>query len=187
METEYRKLKGENMRLKTVTRCSEDIKALEKINEEAIPASERNTLDDMLSTGAELIGIYAENEPIGFLVIRKYNKICYLAYLAVKQELRSNGIGSAALKALIAEYNDYQVVVEFEAPTAHSENDDIKLRRKHFYLKNGFNETGWVTYYDETEFEIGSSVRECDVGGFGEFTEYLSTVISDHIPKPYQK
>ena len=77
METEYRKLKGENMRLKTVTRYSEDIKALEKINEEAIPASERNTLDDMLSTGAELIGICVENEPIGFLVIRKYKKICY--------------------------------------------------------------------------------------------------------------
>ena len=68
------------MRLKTITRYSEDIKALEKINEEAIPTSERNTLDDMLSTGAELIGIYAENEPIGFLVIRKYKKICYLAY-----------------------------------------------------------------------------------------------------------
>ena len=187
METEYRKLKGENMRLKTVTRYSEDIKALEKINEEAIPASERNTLDDMLSTGAELIGICVENEPIGFLVIRKYKKICYLAYLAVKQELRSNGIGSAALKVLIAEYSDYQVVVEFEAPTAHSENDDIKLRRKHFYLKNGFNETGWFTYYDETEFEIGSSVQEFDVGGFGEFTEYLSTVLSDHIHKSYQK
>jgi len=105
----------------------------------------------------------------------------------VKQELRSNGIGSSALKVLIAEYSDYQVVVEFEAPTAHSENDDIKLRRKHFYLKNGFNETGWFTYYDEMEFEIGSSVQEFDVGGFGEFTEYLSTVISDHIPKPYQK
>lgn len=60
----------------------------------------------------------------------------------MKQELRSNGIGSAALKVLIAEYSDYQVIVEFEAPTAHSENDDIKLRRKHFYLKNGFNETG---------------------------------------------
>ena len=78
METEYRKLKGEKIRLKTVTRYSEDIKALQKINEEAIPASERNTLDDMLSTGAELIGIYAENEPIGFLVIRKYKKYAIL-------------------------------------------------------------------------------------------------------------
>ena len=135
METEYRKLKGENMRLKTVTRYSEDIKALEKINEEAIPASERNTLDDMLSTGAELIGICVDNEPIGFLVIRKYKKICYLAYLAVKQELRSNGKLKAKLNIAVDADKD-SVIAQALADEKVKEATDGKNIIKQIYVPN---------------------------------------------------
>jgi len=43
------------------------------------------------------------------------------------------------------------------------------------------------TFYDDTEFEIGNAGMDFDAELFGEFTEHLSEIVSDYIPKPYKK
>ena len=179
------------MELRTLKRGSADQEILERINEEAIPEEERNSLEELFSTGAdgnlEILGIYTEGEPVGFLVVRKYRRIRYLAYFAVRSDLRSRGIGSLALQNLAARDPGCSTVVEYEAPLPESGPDDLRQRRKDFYLRNGFYETGWYTFYDGTEFEIGCSEPDFDEKAFGEFIDYLGTIISDHIPKPYRK
>ena len=179
------------MEMRTVCRGSADQEILERINEEAIPENERNTLDDLFATGMdgnlEILGIYDQDEPVGFLVVRKYRRIRYLAYLAIRRDLRSRGIGGSAVRELIRRNPGCRTVVEFEAPDSDSAGNSLKVRRKHFYLRNGFNETGWFTSYDGTEFEIGCSGQTFDEKEFGEFIDYLGTIISDHIPKPYRK
>ena len=172
--------------LKTVGKCSGYKEILEKINIEAIPECERNSLDDLIDTGAELLGIFLGGSPVGFFVLREYRSIIYLAYFAVSREHRSEGIGSRALKTLIEENKDRGIVVEFESP-AGSKKDDMAARRRDFYLRNGFYETGWYTFYNETEFEIACTSASLDIGTFTEFTVYLSKLVSDHIPKPYRK
>ena len=142
------------MELKKLTIDSPDIPALEEINEEAIPDCERNSFTDLMNTGATILGIY-EDGPVGFLVIREYRSILYLAYLAVNSSLRSKGIGGMALNELVSNYVNYMIVVEYETPNS--------------------------------EFEIGCAGMEFDAELFGEFTEHLSTIVSDHIPKPYKK
>ena len=173
--------------LKELMKEAEDLPILEKINEEAIPECERNSLQDLLSTGAAVTGIYAEGEPAGFFVTRDYGNITYLAYLAVRSDLRSKGLGGMSLQKLLEKYADKQVVVEYEAPLSGSGADDINRRRKNFYMRNGFEETGWFTFYDDTEFEIGCANRPFDICEFRSFVEYLSSIISDHIPAPYRK
>ena len=174
------------MELMKLTIDSQDIQALEEINEEAIPECERNSLMDLMNTGATILGIY-EDGPVGFLVIREYKSILYLAYLAVDRALRSKGIGGKALKRLVSNNTDRMIVVEYEAPNPSLPENELNVRRKGFYKRNGFCETGYFTFYDNTEFEIGCAGMEFDAGLFGEFTEYLSTIVSDHIPKPYKK
>ena len=175
------------MILKVLSNGSEDIALLEKINEEAIPENERNSLADLMATGADVIGIYENDEPAGFLVVREYGEIVYLAYLATRYDLRGQGIGGRALEKLVAMHRDQPVIVESEAPADCSDENDMNQRRKQFYLRNGFFETGWYTYYDETEFEIGCSKKDYDAEAFERFVAYLSSIISDHIPKPYRK
>ena len=174
------------MELRKLTIDSPDIRTLEEINEEAIPECERNSLRDLMDTGAIVLGIYIDG-PVGFLVIREYKSILYLAYLAVDSALRSKGIGGRALKELVSNNGDHMIVVEFEAPDPFSTDNELKNRRKEFYKRNGFCETGYFTFYDDTEFEIGCAGLEFDADLFGEFTEHLSTIVSDHIPKPYTK
>lgn len=179
------------MELRKVCRGSADQEILEEINEEAIPENERNSLDDLFATGEdgnlEILGIYEKNEPVGFLAVRQYRRIRYLAYLAVRSDLRSRGIGGSAIRQLIGKDPECRTVVEFEAPDPDSVNNCLRIRRKAFYLRNGFYETGWFTAYDGTEFEIGCSKQTFDEKEFGEFIDYLGTIVTDHIPKPYRK
>ena len=172
--------------LKKIEKNNPDKMILEKINDEAIPECERNSLDDLIDTGAEVIGIYLDKKPVGYFVLREYEPILYLAYFAVSDKLRSKGIGSKALMSLIESKKDYQIVVEYENPL-NDDPDDMKNRRRGFYIRNGFYETGWYTFYDETEFAIGCTSTAFDEKVFGEFTQYLSSIVFDHIPKPYRK
>lgn len=173
------------MELKTVTAQSPDLAALEAINAEAIPAPERNTLSDMLDTGAEIIGIYRNDVPAGFFAVRAFRQIRYLAYFAVRHDLRLQGIGSAAIRALQTQYAGCRLIAEYESPDAVCENNRIRLRRQDFYLRNGFRLTGWHTRYDGTEFTVVCSGKEYDADEFRDFIAYLGTVITDHIPAPF--
>lgn len=172
--------------LKRVEKNSENIGILEKINIEAIPECERNSLDELIDTGAEVLGIFLDGFPVGYFVLREYKSIIYLAYFAVSCEHRSKGTGSKALTQLISETEDRQMVVEYEAPSGNDRND-MAVRRRDFYMRNGFYRTGWYTFYDETEFEIASTSVSFDTEVFNEFVQHLSTLVSDHIPKPYRK
>ena len=98
-------------------------------------------------------GIFLNDSPIGYFVLRAYKSILYLAYVAVSCERRSEGIGSKALTKLIDEKKDYQIVVEFEAPPG-SEPDHLSARRRAFYLRCGYHETGVFMAYSGDEFEV---------------------------------
>ena len=180
-----RKEEGIHMKIREMTAASGELPALEAINEEVIPEMERCALADMLATGAKVFCIDVEGEPAGYMAVRCWRNFLYLAFLAVRADLRSAGIGGEAVRELIRRYPDRQVVVEYEAPDVCSGNRDERLRRKGFYLRNGFHETGWRTCYDGTEFEIGCSVPDFDAEGFKAFADYLAGIVSDHIPNPY--
>lgn len=175
------------MDLRAVTRESEDIQILERINEDALPDNERVPLVGMMESGAEVIGIYEKKEPVGFLVLRKFRNIRYLAFLAVRKDRRCRGTGGRALREFLNQYEENQVVVEFETPDPNAEKTDMRHRRKNFYLRNGFFETGWYNYYDDVEFEIGCSKREYDAEAYEDFVDFFDTIVPGYMPKPYQK
>ena len=104
------------MEIREIREDSEDLSILEAINEEAIPEIERCALSDMLATGAKVWCIDHEQEPVGFMAVRYYRNLVYLAYFAVRKDLRSKGIGGRAVRELIRQNPDKQVVVEYEAP-----------------------------------------------------------------------
>ena len=171
------------MEIREITEDSEDLPVLEEINNEAIPEIERCALSDMLATGAKVWCIDYHQEPAGFMAVRYFRNLVYLAYFAVRKDLRSKGIGGRAVRELIRQNPGRQVVVEYEAP----DSPEVCNAVKRFYLRNGFFETGWYTYYDNTEFEVGCSQQEFDSKEFIAFAENIAKVVSDHIPNPFRK
>lgn len=73
-----------DVQLRIITQNSPEVSKLEIINEEAFPISERNSIDDLYASGhdgnLDMIGIYADNELVGFFAVRKFGRIRYMAY-----------------------------------------------------------------------------------------------------------
>ena len=175
------------MEIREMNGGSAEIGTLERINEEAFPPEERCTLNDLLNTGASVLCIDEGGKQAGFMAVRYYRNLVYLAYLAVRSDMRSGGIGSRALRELISRNPDKQVIVEYEAPDSGSGNNGERIRRREFYRRAGFYETGWYTHYDNTLFEIGCSRPDFDSASLTAFAEEIAKVVSDHVPNPFQK
>ncbi len=164
---------------------------LDRINEEAFPEWERVSLDDLYASGTDgefsLLCIECAGKTAGFFAVRRFEQLLYIAFFAIEKSLRKNGIGRAALAELRRFCPGCQIVTELEAPSADAPLDEIRSRRKRFYLRNGFSETGWCSYYSGTEFEIVCTEPDFDHEAFGRLFQYLQTVAPDFRPKLYRK
>ena len=170
---------------------SADISLAEKVNNEAFPDNERVEISDLFEFGKdgkmELLGIYDGGEFCGFFVMRKPERIAYIAYFAVCREKRSHGIGGRALKLLSERYPDRQIVVDFEAPDESCTENAVRLRRREFYYRNGFYPTGWFQFYMQTEFEIACSSEDFDKAALEEMNAELHARYAPYDPHLYRK
>ena len=143
---------------------AEDIGCFEQINDEAFPLSERMRFDEIFEfasdTNTDVLGIYDDKMPIGFVVLLKNEACGYIFFLAIDRHMRSKGYGSAAIRKLLEVYSDLQLILDFEAIDENAENYAQRIRRKDFYLKNGFHETGNYTMLRDDRFEVVCSGGE---------------------------
>lgn len=179
------------MNFKKLERNSADVPLLEKLNNQAFPENERIDIDDIFSfsesDGREVIGIYTDNEFSGFIVTMKFRKCVYICYLAICSEKRSKGIGGRSLKMLKEYYPDCQIVVDFEAPDEHSSNNAQRIRRRNFYYRNDFYETGYYQFYMETEFEIACNKPNFDKAEFERLIAEIHSKVPDFNPHLYRR
>lgn len=78
----------------------------------------------------------------------------YICYLAIDSHTRSKGYGSAAIQKILEVYLELQLVLDFEVIDENAENNEQRIRRKNFYLRNGFHETGNYTMLRGNRFEV---------------------------------
>ena len=95
---------------------------------------------------------------IGMIFLIFYDDIAYLMYAAIDKKYRNKGFGSLVLGDLILRQVDASILLCIERPSAKKE--DIKVRRKDFYLRNGFYETGCFIEDSGVEYEFLSSSKE---------------------------
>lgn len=86
---------------------------------------------------------------IGIEYIITYDSIAYLMYFAIDENLRENGYGSKILKDLIERY---EIVILSIEKVNQLNNNSIK--RKQFYLRNGFYETNKFIKDNGIEYEV---------------------------------
>ena len=179
------------MYFRKLDKNSVDIPKLENLNNQSFPDNERIEIDDMFSfsekSGREVLGIYTNDKFSGFIITIKYGKCVYICYFAVCPEKRSQGIGGQALKMLKEYYPDCQIVVDFEAPDENADNNQQRIRRRNFYYRNGFFETGYYQFYMNTEFEIACSDTDFNKTSFEKLISEIHKIAPDFNPKLYRK
>ena len=179
------------MILRKLTSEHPDIPAVRKLYEGAFPERERIIgMDDILKLSdqfpIELLGIYPDETPetfAGFFVLLNTEGFAYLVYFATCPEMRSTGIGSKAIKSLVEYLGDKTLLFSYESIYEESDNAEQRIRRRNFYLKNGFYETGWFTKMNGTEFILASSKEETDKSVI-ESCLGIATSANPDAPKP---
>lgn len=176
------------MELKLLAPDSPEIPQIRRINDVSFPDNERVPIDELFRFGGiDVIGITNNGETAGFLAMRRFADLAYIAYFAIAPEIRSQGIGTAALKALHGFYADCQIAVDIEAPDDKYPNNAQRLSRRGFYMRCGFIPTGWFQFYMDTEFEIFSSVPDFNKTAFEDMNAEIHAKAPEFDPHLYRK
>ncbi len=155
-----------------------DFNKIEDLAKEAFPPSEYVPPKAFLkATEMQEVDFWAffdEDLFVGYVVIRHKMDFAYLFFLAVQSDLRNKGYGTQILKLLEQFYPDAVQIVDFEMIDPESPNNDMRIRRKNFYLRNGYKEINLFYYFNNENFEIMSKTTPFD---YDKFHEMMSSFI----------
>lgn len=102
----------------------------------------------------DFLALVDDDAFVGFMAVMTYRDIAYLFFLAIGADCRSKGYGSRAIETLKAEYPGMKQVVDFEMPDDRAGNHSQRERRRRFYLRNGYRETGLFLTYLGVDYEV---------------------------------
>ncbi|MFT3951301.1 MAG: GNAT family N-acetyltransferase [Oscillospiraceae bacterium] len=132
------------IQLKPARRGTPDYKKMKRLYKQAFPAAERAPFW-ILSAKAkkenvDFWAIYADGTWVGLLYVVNHETLSYLFYFAVTAGERGKGYGSGALEAAKAQYAGRRLFLAIEQTVETAVNHDERVRRKAFYLRNGFTD-----------------------------------------------
>ena len=127
---------------------SKDKKEIKELYLSAFPKEERMPFSMMLIMSClcntEFLVFYDEEKLCGIIYLAVLRKQTFIMFLAVDEKLRDQGYGSRILNEIDKLYPENKCIVSIEPCLKQSENIEQKLRRKSFYLRNGFTDTGYM-------------------------------------------
>lgn len=131
--------------IKKVKLSSRDIK---RIYFDAFPKNERMPFFMMVLMSklwnTQFLSFYDGDIPCGFIYFAVNRKMIFIMFLAVDESLRTKGYGSAILKEIKNRYPDKKIMVSIEPCDDSAPDIEVRKRRKAFYRKNGYGETGYM-------------------------------------------
>ena len=122
-----------------------DLKELKCLYKRAFPKLERKSfalIERKAREGlSKVLAIKDEKENFcGLMITATSGDVMLLDYFAVLEEQRNKNIGSQALVEFFNKFADeYRIFLEIELPDGE---DQLKERRKNFYLRNGLKQSG---------------------------------------------
>lgn len=106
------------------------------------------------SDSLDFLALTDEEEFVGFMVVQTDKNLAYLFFLAIVPSCRSKGYGSRAIETLKELYPNKKQVVDFEMLDDSAANNFQRKKRRAFYLRNGYQETGLFLSYFGVDYEV---------------------------------
>lgn len=149
----------------------------QQLAKEAFPPEEYlapQTLVEMAKTDQlDFLALSEQDAFVGFMVVKTYKDLTYLFFLAIDPTCRSRGYGSRAIETLKAEYPGKKQVVDFEMLDDQAQNKEQRKRRRDFYLRNGYRETGVFLSYLGVDYEVFCMDRSFQEDDFKEMMKTI--------------
>lgn len=143
---------------------------IEQINREAFPPEEYMPLSEMLEVQDrgefDVLALLDGGAPVGFMAVSANAETAYLFFLAIGRDFRAKGYGSQALALYRSLYAGRQCTVDLEPLDPAARNAEQRVRRRRFYLKNGFAPSGYALEYRGTAFDLLCCAPPLDTAAF---------------------
>ena len=147
------------------------LKYIENLYLRAFPKSERKPFALMVEKQREgtmeLLSMEEDGRFLGLAIFAYDKDIALLDYFAVTEELRGQGIGSRAIKALQKIHTGKRFVLEIETTKKPCKDLEMREHRKAFYLRNGLHTMNFDVDLFGVEMEVLSNAEVLN------FDEYL--------------
>ncbi|MBE6031831.1 MAG: GNAT family N-acetyltransferase [Clostridiales bacterium] len=99
----------------------------------------------------------------GFAYVIRSKGMFYFRYLAVEETLRSKGYGGQILSELRKLAGGMPMTFNIEPLDPSADNYEQRVRRKAFYLRNGFLDTGYDLNHMGHDYYIMTDREPCDL------------------------
>ncbi len=136
------------MRFIRITSKNELYKSAKEVYNEAFPVEERAPFSSLFRKSkrrnVDLWAIKDGEKFVGMLYIVRAKEYAYFFYFAIARELRQRGYGGRIIKAVLKKYSRYKLFLARERIDEAAENNDERIKRHEFYLKNGFKDTDYT-------------------------------------------
>lgn len=146
------------MELRKILPGSRDAALMDEVNLESFPPEELMSTEMQTRLCAEGVlevwAVYDGASFVGFTTIYPGSRLAYVFFLAVHKDARSHGYGTRILKLLHDHYDGRRIVLDIEPVDPSVPDNALRIRRKQFYLRNGFLESGYLLKYLGLSFEI---------------------------------
>ncbi len=109
-----------------------------------------------------------DNGFVGLGITMMYKDLVLLDYFAIDTDIRGKGYGRDALTLLKSRYEGKRLFLEIEQPDEKASNNEERVRRKDFYIRNGLSETGIMVNLFGIDMELLS--YDCELT----FEEYYN-------------
>ena len=91
----------------------------------------------------QFYAFYDEETLCGLVYMATLGKQNFIMFLAVDEKLRSKGYGSSILNTIQYMHQKNKLILSIEPCDEEMKNNEQRLKRKHFYIRNGYKETGY--------------------------------------------
>ena len=122
-----------------------EIKLFKQIYKDSFPRTERKSfyfLKRLVKQNkGEILLLMDQSTIVGIAVTLTYQDLVLLDYFAIQTEYQNQGYGSEALKSLISLHPNNRFLLEIETPNPSAKNNQQRISRKNFYLREGLTET----------------------------------------------
>ncbi len=133
---------------------AKDTDAAKAIYEQSFPVEEQIPFQSICKAAKAdanffASGFYDDKELVGFSAYYVYNKVVYVLYLAVSSNSQKKGYGTEILSHIKEKYAPKSIALDVEPIDDLADNAAQRIRRKAFYVKNGFKESTFCLRYSE--------------------------------------
>ena len=157
----------------------------------AFPAYERKPFSKIVSMAKEgrtdLWIIRRGGRFAGFASTVNSPDLVLLDYFAVCKSLRGQGVGSAALKAILDRYAPRGVLVEIESTCIPSDNPEERENRKRFYVNCGMTPMGTEVDLFGVRMELLGCRCNLDFAGYKDFYVRYYTPRAEKYVQPVEE